>query len=218
MSVQADTEELASATPARIQGLAAALWLRTIVLLAAGAAIAFTAPSHADPRFSLLVLGLSLLLLGCATLIEFLVQRRERGAWLIAIRAIAAFGAGGVFFGLLAAVNGRDFGGENAYAVVNPALSAEFAVLAAQVLAGWAIVTVAVTLSQLYLKVLPKNVAIPSAALSALLALTVLLFNDDFVAIIGFFGAYAVVRAVFLGISVFDMKSPAANERTLATT
>ena len=44
------------------------------------------------------------------------------------------------------------------------------------------------------------KVAVPSLLLSAALAVFALLFRDDAVALIGFFGAYAIIRGVFLGI------------------
>ena len=54
-----------------------------------------------------------------------------------------------------------------------------------------------------------SSVAVPSALLSGALALLILLFRDDLIAVIGFFGAYAIVRAVFLGISAFDTRGTA---------
>ena len=54
-----------------------------------------------------------------------------------------------------------------------------------------------------------RGVAVPSALLSGALALLVLVFRDDLIAVIGFFGAYAIVRGVFLGISAFDTRGSA---------
>ena len=41
-------------------------------------------------------------------------------------------------------------------------------------------------------------------AIGGRLAVLALLFRDDEVATLGFFGAYAIIGAVFLGISAFD--------------
>lgn len=59
----------------------------------------------------------------------------------------------------------------------------------ALVLALWAALTAVITIMRLARGVQPMKVAVPSLLLSAALAVFALLFRDDAVALIGFFGA-----------------------------
>lgn len=216
MSAHAAAHEPASTYPIA-PGLIPALWIRTIVLIVSGAAIAFTATRHAEAGFSLMTLGVSLVLLGAATVGEYATLRRTPAAWLLGVRAVLTIAAGVTLLVLFGIATTMETGLTGTVAQLSPAATAQFAVLTAIVIAIWAALTAVITFARAAQGAQPRNVAFPSASLSVLLALLVLLFRDDFVAIIGFFGAYAIVRAVFLGIAVFDMKTPAVAATTTAT-
>ena len=172
--------------PAEFRGFRAAQLVRAAVLVIVGVAIAFTAPLHRQLDFDLWVLGGGLTLIGAATLLEYLALRGTSESWWIAARAIVAFAAAG---SLLAV--GDSF-------------------TMALILALWATLTAVITVMRLARGVQPVKVAVPSLLLSIALAILALLFRDDVVAIIGFFGAYAIIRGVFLGIAAFDPR-PAAD-------
>lgn len=216
MSAHAAAQQSASTYPI-VPGLIPALWIRTIVLIASGAAIAFTATQHSDAQFSLMTLGVSLVLLGAATSGEYVTLRRTPAAWLLAARALLTIAAGVTLLVLFGIATTMETGLAGTVAQLSPSATSQFAMLTAIVIAIWAALTAVITCVRAAKGTQPRNIALPSAALSVLLALFVLLFRDDFVAIIGFFGAYAIVRAVFLGIAVFDMKSPAEAHAAAAT-
>lgn len=177
-----DASEPDAATPAAVR---TAQLLRTAALLLAGIFIAFTAVYHELLAFDAIVLFWALLLLGIVTCVEYWVLRGTPESWWIAARAVVAFGASG------------------ALTAVTDSLGV------ALVLATWAVLTGVVTSLRLARKVQPRKVALPSLLLSFALAAAVLLVRHDPVAIIGFFGSYAVVRGVFLGIAAFDPRSNA---------
>ena len=158
--------------------------LRAGVLVVAGFVIAFSAPMHENLEFDRWVLVISLAALGLVTLVEYAVVRQTRTAWLIALRAAIA-----LVTAVLVVVYGTD------------ALSLGI------VIGNWAALTALLTIARLVLGGAPRRSAAPSALLSGLLAIVLLLVGDDVVAIIGFFGAYALIRGVFLGISAFDTKA-----------
>ena len=162
------------------RGFRAAQLVRAGVLVVVGVVIAFTAPLHRELGFDLWVLGGGLALIGAATLLEYFALRGTSESWWIAARAVVAFAAAGSLL----------------------AVSDSFTM--ALVVALWAALTAVITGMRLVRKTQPAKVAVPSLLLSTGLAVSVLLFRDDAVAVIGFFGAYALIRGVFLGIAAFD--------------
>lgn len=178
MASTVDTLDSSAATPAR--GLRFALFTRAAVLLAVGLVVTFTAASHSDVAFDITMLAVSFLLIGLATGVEYLALRGAAESWWVAARAVIAFGAFGAML------------------VVSDALSM------ALILATWAVLTALTTLMRVVRHVQPAKVAVPSLLLSLALAGAVLFAPNDEVAAIGFFGAYAIIRGVFLGIAAFD--------------
>jgi uncharacterized membrane protein HdeD (DUF308 family) len=172
--------DISDSASSGLQGHRAAQVIRAVVLVAVGVAIAFSAPLHSQLSFDLWVLGGGLALIGAATLLEYLALRGSSESWWIAARAVVAFAAAGSLL----------------------AVSDSFTM--ALVVALWAALTAVITGMRLVRKTQPAKVAVPSLLLSAGLAVSVLLFRDDAVAVIGFFGAYALIRGVFLGIAAFD--------------
>lgn len=172
-------EATASAT-VPLRSLRSARLVRAGVLLAVGLAITFTAPLHEQLGFDAWVLIVGLVLIGAATLIEYVTFRGTPESWWIAARATVAFAAAGA---LLAVTDSATL---------------------ALVLALWAALTALITLMRLLRKVQPIKIAMPSLLLSVALAVVAIVFHDDPVALIGFFGAYSIIRGVFLGITAFD--------------
>lgn len=162
------------------RSLRTARLLRSGALLLTGLGIAFTAPLHEQLEFDRWAIFVGLLIIGCVTFVEYRVLRFTLESWWIAARAIIAFAAVGAL------------------------LAVSDSVGIALVVAAWAALTAVVTILRLVRGAQPKQVAIPSALLSVALAVISLLVMGDAVALIGFFGAYAVIRGVFLGISAFD--------------
>lgn len=180
-----DSDLAAEATP-EFRAFRAAQFARAGVLIAVGVAIAFTAPLHRELDFDLVVLVAGLTLIGAATLFEYYSMRGTTESWWIAARAVVAIAAAG---SLLAVSDSTSM---------------------ALVIALWAALTALITLMRLARGVQTMKVAVPSLLLSVALALTAFLARQDPVAVIGFFGAYAIIRGVFLGITAFDHR-PAIN-------
>ncbi|MGK0715337.1 hypothetical protein ACR5KS_04615 [Leucobacter sp. W1153] len=162
------------------QRLLMARMLRAAMLLVSGIVIAFTATLHRDATFDRWVLFASLLAIGLTTLIEFFALRVTPASWLVAVRATAAMVAG--------------------VAVLFSQTAFDIAVT----VAVWALISVLIATLRASQGSQPWSVGAPSALLSGALALLVMVFRNDLIAIIGFFGAYAIVRGVFLAISAFD--------------
>lgn len=166
--------------------------LRASVLVVVGVGIAFTAPLHRQLAFDQWVLFVAFALLGAATMLEYRAVKASMESWWLAARAVLAFAAAGAMI----------------------AVADTFSL--ALTVSLWALLTAGVTSARYVRKVQPSRVALPSLLLSLALALTVFLAREDAVAIIGFFGAYAIVRGVFLAISALD-HSVAANGSLAAT-
>lgn len=164
----------------QIRHLRTARLVRAGVLLAVGLAIAFTAPLHAQFGFDLWVFITALTLIGAATLVEYFALRGTAESWWVAARATVAIAAAG---SLLAVTDG---------------------VTLALVVTLWAVLTAVITMMRLVRHVQPNRVAVPSLLLSLALAVTTFVTREDPIAVIGFFGAYAIIRGVFLGIAAFD--------------
>jgi len=167
------------ATP-ETRALRTARVVRAVALLIVGFGITFTATVHEDPEFVRWTLLAGLTLIGAATVLEYWLLRGAPESWWIAARAVIAFGAAGALLAVADTVS------------------------AALVLMVWGVLTGVVTFMRLVRGVQPARVAVPSLLLSFALAVVALLVRQDPVALIGFFGAYAVIRGVFLGIAAFD--------------
>lgn len=168
--------------------------LRAAVLLLVGLTITFSAPQHANIEFDVAMLTLGLSLIGVATVAEYFAVRNTTESWWVAARATVALAAAGA--GL---------------AIVDTASMA-------LVIAIWAGLTALITLMRWVRGVQPRSIALPSLLLSLALTVAVLITHDDPVAVIGFFGAYALVRGVFLGIAAFDPRkasTEAAEDHTV---
>lgn len=166
--------------------------LRAGALLVIGLVVAFSATVHEQFNFVQWLLFGSFALIGITTFAEYLAVQATRASWLVSARSLLA---------ILAAV-----------VVLVPTDSAGLA----GAVAVWALVTALISLARVILRGQPRSVGLPSAVLSAALAVMALLTRDDLVALIGFFGAYAVVRAVFLGISAFDSRIDAVSDESHA--
>lgn len=181
----APTREAWRAGSPESRALRRARLLRAGVLLVAGIVIAFTATLHRDAAFDRWLLSASLIAIGLATGVEFFAVRATPASWLVAARAALALVAG------------------IAVLITTSAAATSFT------LAIWAASSVLIAVIRITQGSQDRSVAVPSALLSGALALLILLFRDDLIAVIGFFGAYAIVRAVFLGISAFDTRGTA---------
>ncbi|WP_382334922.1 hypothetical protein [Leucobacter soli] len=169
-----------SSTSADHRALRRAGLIRAVALVLVGLAIAFTATLHESFAFDHWLLSTSLTVIGAVTLVEYWALRSTLESWWVAARAVIAFAAAGALIAVADDVS------------------------LALVIVFWAMLTAVITLMRLLRGVQPRRVAVPSALLSLALAVVTLLVREDPVAVIGFFGAYAVIRGVFLGISAFD--------------
>ncbi|NLA65476.1 MAG: hypothetical protein GX862_06030 [Leucobacter sp.] len=176
------SEPAQPATP-EVRASRPAQLLRAAVLFIAGLAIAFTATMHDDVTVDLFLLGASLTLIAAATFVEYYTMRGTLESWWIAARAMVALGAAGALLAVTDSVS------------------------MALVVAVWAALTAFITLMRLVRGAQPRAVALPSLLLSLALMVAVLLLRNDAIAVIGLFGAYAIVRGVFLGISAFDTRA-----------
>lgn len=177
-----DTHETWRAGNPESRALRRARLIRAAVLLLLGIAIAFTATLHRDADFDRWLLFVGLVAIGGSTVIEFFALRETPASLLVAARAALALLAGAAL------------------------LAAGSATAVALILAAWAASSVIIAVIRMSRGSQARSVAVPSALLSGALGVLVLLFRDDLIAVIGFFGAYAIVRAVFLGISAFDTR------------
>lgn len=162
---------------------------RAAVLLIAGLVIAFTATLHEQFAFDRSVTAAALAAIGIVHLVEWLrVRPRTAITLLLTIVALAA-------------------------ACALPFAASELGY--AVVVAVWALISgllefIGVTAGQR-----SRGDATLMGGIGILLAAVVLLAREDIVAILGFFGAYAVVGGVFLGISAFDPKRQSATDHSI---
>jgi hypothetical protein len=156
--------------------------IRTAVLLLSGIVIAFTGMLHEQLGFDRWLLFLSFLLVGIALGVEFLALRDERHRAVFGLRAAATLAA--------------------AFVLIFMPTSFAFAA----VIAVWAVLTALLTAVRITQGAVPRGTGGPSALLSLMLAVFVLLFARDPLAVIGFYGGEVMIRGVFLGISVFEKR------------
>ena len=161
---------------------------RAGVLLLVGLVVTFTAPMHSDAALDASIVTGGLVLIGLATAFEYYKLLGTSESWWVAARSFIAFAAAGA---CLAVVDSASL---------------------ALVIAVWAALTALITLMRLVRGVQARRIALPSLLLSVALAVAVLLTANDPVAVIGFFGAYALIRGVFLGISAFDTETSTGDE------
>lgn len=156
--------------------------LRVAVLLVAGLIIAFSATMHEQLGFDLGVATAALGAIGIAHVVEWLSLRAPaRTVVPLLLGSIAVLAAA-----LL------PFSGEPiAFAVV---------------IAAWALASALLEFIGAAVRPGSRQDATLLGGAGVLLALLVLFFRDDQVAILGFFGAYALLTGVFLGISAFDTR------------
>lgn len=164
---------------------------RAVVALAIGLLITFSAPMHENFGFTRTVVMVALIVFAAAHLYAWWSGRsghRDPVSLILAVLSLAA------------AVIVPFIGSTAGFAVVLAAwalLSGLFEFLGAATRPGGRQNSTA-------------RDSIVLGALGILLALAMLLTARDIVAIIGFFGAYALIVGVFLGISAFDPAGQAA--------
>ncbi|KUF06031.1 hypothetical protein AUL38_14855 [Leucobacter sp. G161] len=164
------------------------------MLVAVGLLITFTATFHEQFGFDLAVVVGALVALGGVHILESW-HRRGRGGSAIAL----ALGA----VSIIAAVALAVLGTEIAFAVT---------------IAAWALGSALLEFMGMVITPGSRQDAPLVGATGVLLALAVLLARADLVAVIGFFGAYAVIAGVFLGIAAFDTRrTTEAEDATLGT-
>ena len=178
MSAVTGSDEMRSATPAA--GSRAAALVRVAVLAAAGLGITFTATLHEQLAFDRVVVAITFAALAASHLYSWAVQRRAGRTPARVLLAAVALAA--------------------AIAMLVVATPVAFAL----VLAVWALVSGLLEFIGGAVGGATKQDATLMGAIGVLLAVLALLFRDDQVATLGFFGAYAIIGAVFLGISAFD--------------
>lgn len=176
----------ANALPARPIRL-----IRVGVLFVAGVVIAFSATMHEQLGFDTAVAAVAIGAVGVAHLIEWFSLRASGGNPVPLLLGVAAVIA----------------------AVVLPMTTSVLGFAVA--VAAWALVSALLEFLGMTTRPGTRQDATLLGALGLLLALLVLLVREDQVAILGFFGAYAIFAGVFLGISAFDS---GRSVRTTATT
>lgn len=156
--------------------------LRAVVLVAIGAVITFSATLHSQLTFDVAMISSGLALIGTSHLIEWNQRRGKAGAPIALILGITSL----------------------VFAVLVFLLRDAFAL--AMLVAAWALVSA--LLEFVGMAVVPgsREDAPLIGGFGVLLSLFVLLSRDDVVAVIGFFGGYAVLAGVFLGIAAFDIR------------
>ena len=166
--------------------------IRVGVLCIAGIVIAFSATLHEQLGFDTTVAAIAIGAIGVAHLIEWISLRASGGNPVPLLLGIAALAAA-VVLPLTGSVLG-------------------FAVT----VAAWALVSALLEFLGMTTRPGTRQDATLLGALGVLLALLVLLVREDQVAILGFFGAYAIFAGVFLGISAFDSGRATAAARVEA--
>lgn len=160
--------------------------VRVAVLLTAGIAIAFSATLHEQLAFDRGIAAAALVGIGLAHLIEWMARRSGSPSPVPLLLGLVAVAA--------------------AVAVPFAAGSVVFAVL----LAAWALTSALLEFLGSVVRPGSRQDATLLGAAGILLAILTLLVREDPVAVLGFFGAYAIIAGVFLGISAFDTRRAAS--------
>lgn len=168
------------------------LGLRAAVLVAAGCAIAFTAPLHEDVAFNRVVFVALCAALVMLSGFQFARARRDDSG---SQMSPAALGILALLAGILAAT----FSGAATFALV---------------LTLWAAAT---ALVEIWTGLRAGNRdTVTTGVLAGLLAIMLLLVGGDVVAVIGFLGAYCFIAAVYLAIAAFDFSPATGTAPTIA--
>lgn len=162
--------------------------VRVVVLLVSAMAIIFTATMHENLTFDRMVIAVTLAAFAIVQVIEWSALKPRRHAVPL-LQAAAAVGA-----------------------TVGVLLSEEI-VLVAVVIAAWALVSALLEFIAGVLGFVERSESATLGAMGVLLALAALLAREDAVAAIGFFGVYALVAGVYLGISAFDERGARTAEQ-----
>lgn len=172
----------------------AARLARVIILLAAGMFITFSATQHEQLGFDVSVTAISLAAIGVAHAAAWFSSRSSGGSPVTLLLATVAF---------LAAIGLLFTGSTVAYAVV---------------VAAWALASALLEFIGAVVRPGSRQDAAIVGAAGILLATLTLLVREDPVAVLGFFGGYAIIVGVFLGISAFDSRGAAATPDVSANT
>ncbi|WP_449280523.1 DUF308 domain-containing protein [Leucobacter sp.] len=156
--------------------------VRVAALLVAAVAIAFTATLHEQLGFDRGIAAAALAAIGVAHLVEWAARRTASPSPIPLLLAIAA---------ILAAIALPFAGTPIAFACL---------------IAAWALVSALLELIGSVVRPGSRSDATLLGAAGILLAILALLVREDPVAVLGFFGAYAIIAGVFLGISAFDTR------------
>lgn len=157
--------------------------IRVAVLIVAGMVIAFSATLHEHLSFDVGVTTAALGAIGVAHLIEWLAAPAPHRT------------AVPLMLGIISVLAG----------VILPFFTGSVLVFAC-VIAGWALISALLEFLGSAVRPGSRQDATLVGAAGVLLALCVLLVREDQVAVLGFFGAYAILVGVFLGISAFDTR------------
>ncbi|MBL3699445.1 hypothetical protein [Leucobacter luti] len=160
--------------------------VRVAVLLIVGMAIAFSAPMHEQLSFNLGLVAAGLGGIGVAHLVEWFSLRGGARTPVPLLLGVVALGA----------------------ALALPFTTAPIGF--ALVVAAWALISGLLEFIGAAVRPGTRQDATLLGSTGVLLALLVLFVREDQVAIIGFFGAYALLVGVFLGISAFDTRRSSA--------
>lgn len=167
--------------------------VRVIVLLLAGMAIAFSATMHEQLGFDLGITSAALGAIAVAHLIEWFARRSTSRSSLPLLLGIVAVAA--------------------AVAIPLSSSAIGFAVL----IAAWSLVSALLEFIGAAVQPGSRQDSTLLGGAGVLLALLALLVREDPVAVLGFFGAYAVIAGVFLGISAFDTRAHDGRRSTSAS-
>ncbi|MBL5972286.1 MAG: hypothetical protein D3X82_00535 [Candidatus Leucobacter sulfamidivorax] len=162
--------------------------LRPALLVIIGLTVAFTAALHEQLGFDRAVLAVGLIAIGVLHLIEWFGARAQQSDPIPLLLGVVA-----ILTGVLQALLSTELG---------------FAVL----IAAWALISGLLEFLAATFNGAGRGDHVFLGALGIVLALAVLLVLLDPVAVIGFFGAYAVIAGVYSGISFFDERSKRKRE------
>lgn len=163
--------------------------LRAAVLIVTGLVVTFSAELHENVAFDTALVVAALALIGVVHGIEAFARRKSGGVAEAILLAIVSLAAAVV-------VSATVFGTGATFATTALALT----------LAAWALVSALLEFLGMVVHPGTRQDAALVGAAGVLLAIFLLLFRDDAVAVIGFFGGYAVLAGVFLGIGAFDTR------------